>query len=79
MRREVRVPKWGLTIETMTVLAWLKEVGDEVEKGDPICEVETDKADAEIEAPEAGRIVELTVSIGDECKVGDVVAVLETP
>ncbi len=78
MRREVKVPKWGLTIENMRIVSWLKEVGDDVEKGDPLCEVETDKAESEIEAPEAGRVVELVAAVGDECTVGDVVAILET-
>jgi pyruvate/2-oxoglutarate dehydrogenase complex dihydrolipoamide acyltransferase (E2) component len=78
MRREVRVPKWGLTIEHVRIASWLKEVGDEVQKGDPLCEVETDKAESEIEAPEAGRVVELVASVDDECAVGDVVAILET-
>ena len=78
MTREVKVPKWGLTIETMTILTWLKEVGDDVEKGEAICEVETDKAESEIEAPESGRVAQLVADVGDECKVGDVIAILET-
>jgi 2-oxoglutarate dehydrogenase E2 component (dihydrolipoamide succinyltransferase) len=78
MTREVKIPKWGLTIETMTILSWLKGVGDEVEKGEPICEVETDKAESEIESPEAGRVVELVAQEGDECTVGQVIAILET-
>jgi len=75
--REVRIPKWGLTIETMTVLSWLKGVGDEVRKGDPLCEVETDKAESEIEAPDDGQITELVAQEGDECKVGQVIALME--
>jgi pyruvate/2-oxoglutarate dehydrogenase complex dihydrolipoamide acyltransferase (E2) component len=78
MTREVKIPKWGLTIETMTILSWLKAVGDDVEKGDPICEVETDKAESEIEAPVGGRVVQLVAGVGEECTVGQVIAILET-
>ncbi len=78
MTREVKVPKWGLTIERMTILSWLKQVGDDVEEGEPLCEVDTDKAQADIESPAQGRVVELCVAEGDECTVGQVIAVLET-
>ncbi len=78
MNKEVRVPKWGLTIEKMTIVAWLREVGDDVAAGDALCEVETDKSNSEIEAPVAGRLVEHRGEIGVEYGVGDVIAVIET-
>jgi pyruvate dehydrogenase E2 component (dihydrolipoamide acetyltransferase) len=78
VNREVRIPKWGLTIENMTIASWLKQVGDEVKQGDAICEVDTDKAEAEVESPADGTIIELCVEEGDECTVGQVIAVLET-
>lgn len=78
MRREVKIPKWGLTIEKMTILSWLVKVGDEVDKGDALCEVDTDKAQTDLESPAAGRVVELSVQEGDECTVGQTIAVLET-
>lgn len=79
MRQEVRIPKWGLTIEAMTIVDWLKQVGEDVREGEPLCEVDTDKAQTEIESPATGKLVELTANPGDECKVGQVIAVLETP
>ncbi len=78
MRREVKIPKWGLTIEKMTILSWLVKVGDEVKKGDALCEVDTDKAQTDLESPADGRVVELSVQEGDECTVGQTIAVLET-
>jgi pyruvate/2-oxoglutarate dehydrogenase complex dihydrolipoamide acyltransferase (E2) component len=74
--REVRVPKWGLSIERVKIVEWLVAPGDTVAEGEPLCEVETAKANAEIEAPAAGVLVELRAAVGDECAVGDVVAVL---
>jgi pyruvate/2-oxoglutarate dehydrogenase complex dihydrolipoamide acyltransferase (E2) component len=78
LRREVKIPKWGLTIEKMTILSWLKAVGDDVEEGEALCEVDTDKSQADIESPARGQVVELRADEGDECSVGEVIAVLET-
>lgn len=78
MNREVKIPKWGLTIDKMTILEWLKEVGDDVDEGEAICEVETDKANSEIESPVAGKLLEQRGEVGSEYVVGDVIAVIET-
>jgi pyruvate/2-oxoglutarate dehydrogenase complex dihydrolipoamide acyltransferase (E2) component len=78
MSREVKIPKWGLTIEKMTILEWLKGIGDQVDQGEALCEVETDKANSEIEAPVAGTLVELRGEVGTEYLVGEVIAVIDT-
>jgi pyruvate/2-oxoglutarate dehydrogenase complex dihydrolipoamide acyltransferase (E2) component len=78
MSREVKIPKWGLTIEKMTIVEWLKGIGDQVDQGEALCEVETDKANSEIESPAAGTLVELRGEIGTEYRVGEVIAVLDT-
>jgi pyruvate/2-oxoglutarate dehydrogenase complex dihydrolipoamide acyltransferase (E2) component len=78
MNREVKIPKWGLTIEKMTILEWLKDVGDDVAEGEPLCEVETDKANSEVEAPVAGKLIEHRGEVGTEYMVGDVIAVIAT-
>ena len=78
MSREVKVPKWGLTIDKMTIVEWLKDVGDAVEKGEALCEVETDKANSEIEAPVAGTLSEQRGEVGTEYLVGEVIAVIDT-
>jgi pyruvate/2-oxoglutarate dehydrogenase complex dihydrolipoamide acyltransferase (E2) component len=78
MSREVKIPKWGLTIEKMTILEWLKGVGDQVAQGEALCEVETDKANSEIESPAAGTLVELRGEVGAEYLVGQVIAVIDT-
>jgi pyruvate/2-oxoglutarate dehydrogenase complex dihydrolipoamide acyltransferase (E2) component len=78
MSREVKIPKWGLTIEKMTILEWLKDIGDQVDQGEALCEVETDKANSEIESPVAGKLVELRGEVGTEYLVGEVIAVIDT-
>lgn len=73
---DVAVPKWGLTMEDATFVAWLCAVGDTVTAGDPIAEISTDKVDGEVEAPASGTIVELRVAAGDEIVPGQVIAVI---
>jgi pyruvate/2-oxoglutarate dehydrogenase complex dihydrolipoamide acyltransferase (E2) component len=76
---KIKVPKLGLTIETVMVSEWSKAVGDRVDAGDVLGSMEADKASYEIEAPASGTIIEL-VEAGDETEyeVGSVIATLET-
>lgn len=71
---EIVVPQWGLTMEEATLVSWLKAVGDHINEGEPIAELETDKTSAEIESPFAGKIVELLVEEGADVVPGQVVA-----
>ncbi|MBL8157363.1 MAG: E3 binding domain-containing protein, partial [Anaerolineae bacterium] len=59
-----------------TLLNWLKKVGDAVNKGDIIAEVEADKATVEIEAPESGVISALNAQLGDSIKAGTDIAMI---
>ena len=77
MKYKVKVPKWGLTIETVTIGEWFVSPGDTVSAGQTLCMVETDKTNSDIEAPVSGEIVELVVQPGDECAVGSTIAVIE--
>ena len=70
---EVVVPKWGLTVDSVRITLKLRSDGDHVRQGDPICEVETDKAVAHIEATGAG-ILAWVAEVDDEVAVGGVVA-----
>lgn len=75
---EIVVPKWGLTVEEVTLLEWLKQVGDRVSIDEPVAEVETDKVTQEIISQVDGIIVELLVDEGADVKVGDPIAVVDT-
>jgi 2-oxoglutarate dehydrogenase E2 component (dihydrolipoamide succinyltransferase) len=70
---DVVVPKWGLTMDEADVLRWLKEVGDAVTEGEPILELETDKATGEVESPATGILVEARVVSGETVEPGQVV------
>ena len=51
MANAVIIPDFGTSMDHVVLLNWLKNVGDSVEKGDAICEIETDKATLELESP----------------------------
>lgn len=74
----VSIPKIGLTAEEVTVERWMKAPGDDVSKGEQIAELMTDKAVVELEAPETGTLVEITVSEGEVVPIGATVAYIDT-
>ena len=76
-RIEVPMPQMGESIAEGTVSRWLKEVGDLVERDEPILEISTDKVDAEIPAPSAGSLAEIVVGEGETVEVGTVVAYID--
>ena len=65
--------------ETGILLQWLKAEGEEVAKGEPLMEVETDKAAVEVEAPSDGILANVSAGPGDEVPVGQVIALLLAP
>ncbi len=76
-RIEVPMPQMGESIAEGTVSKWLKQVGDSVERDEPILEISTDKVDAEIPAPSSGTLVEIVVAAGATVEVGTVVAYID--
>ncbi len=60
-----------------TIARWLKAEGDEVEKDEPLCEVDTDKVSAELPSPFAGKIEKLLISEGDTVDVGTEIALMD--
>src|SRR5690242_17902097 len=72
------MPQMGESIAEGTLSRWLKKVGDEVKRDEPIFEISTDKVDAEIPAPTSGVLAEILVTEGQTVPVQTVVARLET-
>jgi pyruvate dehydrogenase E2 component (dihydrolipoamide acetyltransferase) len=79
MATDVIMPALGVAQEKGTLLNWLKAEGQSVTKGEPLMEVETDKATVEIEAPASGILSNVTASAGDEIPVGNKIAVILAP
>ena len=77
-RVDVLMPQMGESIAEGTLSKWLKKLGDEVKRDEPLFEISTDKVDAEIPAPNAGTLVEIKVQEGQTVPVQTLVAVIET-
>ena len=77
-RVDVVMPQMGESIAEGTLSRWLKKVGDDVKRDEPIFEISTDKVDAEIPAPANGVLAEILVTEGQTVPVQTVVARLET-
>lgn len=76
MATPVTMPQLGESVTEGTIAHWLKAEGDEVEKDEPLCEVDTDKVSAELPSPFAGKIEELLVSEGTTVDVGTEIALV---
>jgi pyruvate dehydrogenase E2 component (dihydrolipoamide acetyltransferase) len=79
MATDVIMPALGVAQEKGTLISWLKTEGQSVTKGEPLMEVETDKATVEIEAPASGILANVTASPGDEVPVGNKIALILGP
>ena len=77
MSTEVVMPQMGESIAEGTITKWLKQVGDRVERDEPLFEISTDKVDAEIPSPAAGTLTEIRFQEGDTVEINTIVAVLD--
>jgi 2-oxoglutarate dehydrogenase E2 component (dihydrolipoamide succinyltransferase) len=77
MATEVVMPQMGESIAEGTITKWLKQVGERVERDEPLFEISTDKVDAEIPSPAAGVLTEIKFKEGETVEVNKVVAVLD--
>ncbi len=74
---DVTLPKWGMTMQEAVISEWLVAVGDTVSEGQPIVRVESDKVDAEVEAPASGTLVEICVPASESAEVGALLGRIE--
>jgi pyruvate dehydrogenase E2 component (dihydrolipoamide acetyltransferase) len=79
LAKDVIMPALGMAQETGTLIQWLKSAGDSVAKGEPLMEIETDKATVEIEAPASGILSNVTAQAGDVIPVGQRIALILAP
>lgn len=79
MAKDVIMPALGMAQETGTLLQWLKKPGEVIVKGEPLMEIETDKATVEVEAPASGVLASITAHPGEVIPVGQRIAVILAP
>ncbi len=75
---ELTVPKMGMDTTEVEILTWMVKVGDNVKKGDPIVEIEFEKATTEIESEESGVVEEILFKEGDIVGIGSVICRIRT-
>jgi pyruvate dehydrogenase E2 component (dihydrolipoamide acetyltransferase) len=73
------MPKWGLSMKTGLIVEWLKKAGEPVQQGEPIVEIESEKATNEVEAPVTGIMRSIAIQEGDSAPVGEAIAVITLP
>jgi len=78
MKVPVEMPRYAADAVDGRITAWRKQVGDQVERGEVIAEIETDKADLDLEAMASGVLVDIVHPAGAEVPVGEPIAYLET-
>jgi len=78
MREDVVMPQMGESVAEGTVTVWLKEIGDFVERDEPLFEITTDKVDAEVPSPVEGVLVERLVDPGMTVEINTIVARIDT-
>jgi pyruvate/2-oxoglutarate dehydrogenase complex dihydrolipoamide acyltransferase (E2) component len=74
---EIVTPKWGVTMDEARLVTWFKKVGDTIQIDEPVAEMETDKANADILSQVSGKIIELLVEEGDLLEAGQPIARVE--
>jgi pyruvate dehydrogenase E2 component (dihydrolipoamide acetyltransferase) len=74
MATDVLMPQMGESITEGTIVKWLKKVGDQIKRDEPLLEISTDKVDAEIPSPAAGVLVEVVAKEGEVIAVNGVIA-----
>ncbi len=78
MKAEIRVPKMGMDTTEVTVANWLVKVGDSVEVGTALVELESEKALLVVDSEVNGEIVSITQAVGSIVPVGDLLGAVET-
>ncbi len=76
MSTPVVMPQMGESIAEGTIVRWIKKIGDDVDRDEPLFEISTDKVDAEIPSPVAGTLLEIKVKEGETVPVNSVVATI---
>lgn len=74
---KILMPSLGQTVEEISIQEWLVKVGDRIELGQPLCIVETDKAQLEVESVAEGRLVQILEEAGAMVEVGAPIAEIE--
>ena len=76
MSTEIKMPKFGETMEEGMIVNWKKKVGDDVNEGEVIVEVDTDKSTLEVESTVSGRLLKILVEVNQTVPVNTPIAII---
>jgi pyruvate dehydrogenase E2 component (dihydrolipoamide acetyltransferase) len=79
MATEVLLPQFGMGMQEGKILRWLKEVGDRVEEGEPLLEIEAEKVTVEVPCPRSGILARILAEVDETVPVREVIAIIMTP
>lgn len=74
---ELKMPQWGMNMTEGTITAWLKTVGDRVDVGEPVVEIESAKASNSLESTVAGIVAEILFEVDETVAVQTTIALIE--
>mgnify|MGYP002637150708 CR=1 FL=1 len=77
MRYDIEIPPTADGALEVTIVSWIKNVGDQVKKGQDLAEATTEKITLYVTAPAEGALTEIFVQVGSKVKVGTVIGALE--
>jgi len=77
VRYDIEIPPTADGALEVTIVSWIKKVGDQVSKGEDLAEATTEKITLYVTAPAQGTLSEISVEVGSKVKVGTVIGVLE--
>jgi pyruvate/2-oxoglutarate dehydrogenase complex dihydrolipoamide acyltransferase (E2) component len=77
MKVQLKLARVGMNMEEATIVRWHKKPGEDFAAGDVLYDIETEKVTMGVEAPGAGRLVEISISEGQTASVGQTVCVVE--
>lgn len=78
MRYEMKMPDLATNDSPVRIIRWMAAPGQSVRRGEPLVEVETDKATVEVESVRNGVLLEVLIGAGNTAGAGDVMAILDT-
>lgn len=79
MAEKIVMPRLGLAMEEGKIARWLKEIGDSIEEGEMLLEVESDKVVMEVESTDSGILAKILVAEGERAKVNSPIAIITAP
>src|ERR1700761_2368097 len=79
MASEIKMPQLSDTMSSGKILSWKKKEGDQVKRGEILAEVETEKANLEIESFQQGTLLKIIIPADTQAGVGDVIAIVGQP